>query len=69
MLDQYCSMNTAKKGYIPIQLHLKNVFLKVYIYSGVQKISIMKEKLQYIDLSYHGCTLCLSVLYIVLFFP
>lgn len=52
MLDQYCSMNTAKKGYIPIQLHLKNVFLKVYIYSGVQKISIMKEKLQYIDLSY-----------------
>lgn len=52
MLDQYCSMNTAKKEYIPIQLHLKNVFLKVYIYSGVQKISIMKEKLQYIDLSY-----------------
>lgn len=52
MLDQYCSMNTAKKGYIPIQLHLKNVFLKVYIYSGVQKISIMKEKLQYIDLSF-----------------
>lgn len=45
-------MNTAKKGYIPIQLHLKNVFLKVYIYSGVQKISIMKEKLHYIDLSY-----------------
>lgn len=68
MLDQYCSMNTAKKGYIPIQLHLKNVFLKVYIYSGVQKISIMKEKLQYIILCCRP-TLCPSVLYIVLFFP
>lgn len=64
-------MNTAKKGYIPIQLHLKNVFLKDYIYSGVQKISIMKEKLQYIDLSDHLLyivSFCI-VAYIVLFFP
>lgn len=68
MLDQYCSMNTAKKGNIPIQLHLKKCLSQgLHLLRGAKNIHYEGKTTIYRSII--CCTLCPSVLYIVLFFP
>lgn len=68
MLDQYCSiMNTAKKKDIFLFNFIRKMSFSLHLLRGAKNIHYEGKTTIYRSII--CCTLCPSVLYIVLFFP